>query len=158
DDLLGAREGLERSGPPRASRGEQDGAGDRPHGGTGPRGPRAEQQPMCHRSPHVCEPRDAVSPAGLSQRRTKRVIRQGPPSLRCAGAPHVDLRGGRPYRAFMPGEESDPAVLLTPSAVAKVKELRSREGKATSAALRVAVVGGGCSGFSYQLDFDDAPR
>ena len=58
----------------------------------------------------------------------------------------------------MAGEVSDPAVLLTPSAVLKVKELRSREGKAESAALRVAVVGGGCSGFSYQLDFDDAPR
>jgi len=58
----------------------------------------------------------------------------------------------------MLGEASDPAVLLTPDAVAKVKELRSREGKGESAALRVAVVGGGCSGFSYQLDFDDAPR
>ena len=58
----------------------------------------------------------------------------------------------------MPGEVSDPAVLLTPSAVEKVKELRAREGKTESAALRVAVVGGGCSGFSYQLDFDDAPR
>jgi iron-sulfur cluster assembly accessory protein len=55
----------------------------------------------------------------------------------------------------MAGEVSDPAVLLTPIAVQKVKELRTREGKAESAALRVAVVGGGCSGFSYQLDFDD---
>jgi len=58
----------------------------------------------------------------------------------------------------MPGEASDPAVLLTPRAVEKVRELRAREGRTESAALRVAVVGGGCSGFSYQLDFDDEPR
>ena len=54
-------------------------------------------------------------------------------------------------------ETSGAAVVLTPRAVEKVKELRAREGR-PDAALRVAVVGGGCSGFSYQLDFDDASR
>jgi len=49
-------------------------------------------------------------------------------------------------------------VSLTPRAVAQAKEVRSREGFSDGHALRVAVVGGGCSGFSYQLDFDDTVR
>ena len=36
-----------------------------------------------------------------------------------------------------------------------VKKVRAKEGLTEQHALRVAVVGGGCSGFSYQLDFDD---
>jgi iron-sulfur cluster assembly accessory protein len=50
------------------------------------------------------------------------------------------------------------ALTLTPEAVEAVKQVRSREGRAETDALRVAVVGGGCSGFSYQLTFDQAPR
>jgi len=46
-------------------------------------------------------------------------------------------------------------VTLTPHAVEMVKKVRAREGLSERHALRVAVVGGGCSGFSYQLDFDD---
>jgi iron-sulfur cluster assembly accessory protein len=49
-------------------------------------------------------------------------------------------------------------VILTPRAVAQAKEVRSREGFSDAHALRVSVVGGGCSGFSYQLDFDDTVR
>ncbi|HJQ83761.1 MAG TPA: iron-sulfur cluster assembly accessory protein [Candidatus Binatia bacterium] len=49
----------------------------------------------------------------------------------------------------------EPAVVLTPRAVEMVKQLRTREGRPESSLLRVAVVGGGCSGFSYQLDFSD---
>src|ERR1700732_2219847 len=44
-------------------------------------------------------------------------------------------------------------VMLTPRAVERVKELREREKFSNEHALRVSVVGGGCSGFSYQLDF-----
>jgi iron-sulfur cluster insertion protein len=44
-------------------------------------------------------------------------------------------------------------VVLTPRAVERVKELREREKLPSGHALRVSVVGGGCSGFSYQLDF-----
>jgi iron-sulfur cluster assembly accessory protein len=44
---------------------------------------------------------------------------------------------------------------LTPYAVEMVKKVREKEGLGEGHALRVAVVGGGCSGFSYQLDFDD---
>jgi iron-sulfur cluster assembly accessory protein len=39
-----------------------------------------------------------------------------------------------------------------------VKELRAKEGRPEHHALRVAVVGGGCSGFSYQLNFDEHPQ
>jgi iron-sulfur cluster insertion protein len=45
-------------------------------------------------------------------------------------------------------------VTLTPRAVEMVKGLRATD----SHALRVSVVGGGCSGFSYQMSFDEHPR
>lgn len=45
-------------------------------------------------------------------------------------------------------------ITLTPGAVAQVKQVRGQEGFPDTHVLRVAVVGGGCSGFSYQLDFD----
>lgn len=50
---------------------------------------------------------------------------------------------------------SEPVVTLTPPAVEMVREIRAKEGLSDAHALRVAVVGGGCSGFSYQIDFDD---
>ncbi|MBT8197325.1 MAG: iron-sulfur cluster assembly accessory protein [Acidimicrobiia bacterium] len=46
-----------------------------------------------------------------------------------------------------------PAVLLTDSAAAKVKELITAEGD-PSMALRLAVRPGGCSGFQYDMYFD----
>lgn len=51
--------------------------------------------------------------------------------------------------------ETLPPVELTPQAVDAVRKTRTKEGLTAQHALRVAVVGGGCSGFSYQLDFDD---
>jgi iron-sulfur cluster assembly accessory protein len=50
---------------------------------------------------------------------------------------------------------NESVVTLTPPAVEMVKRIRAKEGLPDGHALRVAVVGGGCSGFSYQLDFDD---
>lgn len=47
-----------------------------------------------------------------------------------------------------------PVVSLTESAAAKVKQLIER-GQRREAALRVKVVGGGCSGLQYQLSFDE---
>ncbi|HEY3353850.1 MAG TPA: iron-sulfur cluster insertion protein ErpA [Polyangia bacterium] len=45
---------------------------------------------------------------------------------------------------------------LTERAVLKVNEIRAAEGVAAELALRVQVVGGGCSGFRYDLFFDEA--
>jgi iron-sulfur cluster assembly accessory protein len=55
-------------------------------------------------------------------------------------------------------EQPSAAVVLTPKAVEMVKELRTREGLPEAHALRVSVVGGGCSGFSYQLGFDEGAQ
>lgn len=45
-------------------------------------------------------------------------------------------------------------VTVTESAAAQIKRLLDAEGKAASHALRMKVVGGGCSGLQYQLSFD----
>ena len=44
---------------------------------------------------------------------------------------------------------------MTDSASERVRDLLDREGKLASHGLRLKVVGGGCSGLSYQLGFDD---
>ena len=49
------------------------------------------------------------------------------------------------------------ALALTEIAVEKVKEVMNREGL-KDGGLRVSIVGGGCSGFQYNLGFDDSPR
>jgi iron-sulfur cluster assembly accessory protein len=49
-------------------------------------------------------------------------------------------------------------VTLTPKALEMVKITREQEGIDSTYGLRVAVRGGGCSGFEYALDFDDEPR
>jgi len=46
-------------------------------------------------------------------------------------------------------------VTLTPSAVAKVKEIMAQQDP-MPAGLRLGVVGGGCSGFSYSMNFENA--
>ena len=45
-------------------------------------------------------------------------------------------------------------ILLTEVAVKKVQEIRESESIEESMFLRVRIVGGGCSGFSYDLYFD----
>jgi iron-sulfur cluster assembly accessory protein len=49
-------------------------------------------------------------------------------------------------------------ITLTPKAVQMVKQTREQEGIEASFGLRVAVRGGGCSGFEYALDFEQEPR
>src|SRR5205085_4236721 len=46
-------------------------------------------------------------------------------------------------------------LILTPKAVAKVKEIMAQQNPAP-AGLRVGVVGGGCSGFSYSMSFENS--
>ena len=51
-------------------------------------------------------------------------------------------------------QQGESVISLTPKAVEMVKQLRAKEGVPETQPLRIAVVGGGCSGFSYQLNFD----
>jgi iron-sulfur cluster assembly accessory protein len=53
---------------------------------------------------------------------------------------------------------SPPPVTLTPKAIEMVKLTREQEGMDSSWGLRVAVIGGGCSGFQYALDFEREAR
>jgi len=46
-------------------------------------------------------------------------------------------------------------VSLTPIAVEMAKQIRTKEGLPADHALRVSVVGGGCSGFSYHIEFTE---
>jgi iron-sulfur cluster assembly accessory protein len=58
--------------------------------------------------------------------------------------------------AGTPGDESP--VTLTPKAAEMVKLTRQQEGIDATHGLRIAVRGGGCSGFEYALDFENEPR
>jgi iron-sulfur cluster assembly protein len=50
-----------------------------------------------------------------------------------------------------------PGVQLTDTAISKVKEILTQQ-TPQPAGLRISVVGGGCSGFSYQMNFDDGAK
>jgi len=52
-----------------------------------------------------------------------------------------------------PQEVKAAPISLTPNAIAKVKGIMAQQNP-VPAGLRVGVVGGGCSGFSYSLQFD----
>src|SRR5687767_15946197 len=49
-------------------------------------------------------------------------------------------------------------VTVTEKAAAKIRELMSEEPAGEISVLRVAVQGGGCSGFQYALGFDRGPQ
>src|ERR1051325_7862104 len=56
--------------------------------------------------------------------------------------------------AFRTGDER--LVKLTENAAQKVSSLLTKQGR-PNGVLRVAVVGGGCSGLQYKMDLQDAP-
>jgi iron-sulfur cluster assembly accessory protein len=48
-------------------------------------------------------------------------------------------------------------ILVMPAAAQKLTSLLTKQGRAEHGALRVAVVGGGCSGLQYKMDLVDGP-
>jgi iron-sulfur cluster insertion protein len=55
----------------------------------------------------------------------------------------------------IPEVRKTPPVSLTANAAAKVKEIMGQQNP-VPAGLRIGVVGGGCSGFSYSMQFENA--
>lgn len=49
-------------------------------------------------------------------------------------------------------------VTITESAAGKIKELMAQEPESDLGVLRIAIEGGGCSGFQYALGFDRGPQ
>lgn len=49
-------------------------------------------------------------------------------------------------------------ITVTEKAVKKIQQLRDEAGIGEQFGLRVSVQGGGCSGLSYKLDFDDTEQ
>jgi iron-sulfur cluster assembly accessory protein len=62
--------------------------------------------------------------------------------------------GGRCYDAPVATVEQPTLVTLTESAASKIRDLMAEEPEGEAAVLRIAVQGGGCSGFQYALGFD----
>jgi iron-sulfur cluster assembly accessory protein len=64
----------------------------------------------------------------------------------------------QPEVAGLPVAEDEIPVTLTQKAADMVRITREQEGIDASHGLRIAVRGGGCSGFEYALDFEKEPR
>jgi iron-sulfur cluster assembly protein len=54
--------------------------------------------------------------------------------------------------------EVEGEIMITPRAIQEIQRIKEDNRIPASHALRLGVKGGGCSGFSYVLAFDDKPR
>ena len=61
----------------------------------------------------------------------------------------------RPVVNFKSGNER--LIKVLPTAAGKLTSLLRKQGRDANGALRVAVVGGGCSGLQYKMDLVDGP-
>ena len=50
-----------------------------------------------------------------------------------------------------------PIINVTGKALSEIKRIQEKDATATDSMLRVQVIGGGCSGMSYKLGFDNQP-
>jgi iron-sulfur cluster insertion protein len=66
------------------------------------------------------------------------------------GGPAIDETGASPHLVVMSDTQFD----VTPNAAKRIAFLASKEAKPVM--MRVAVLGGGCSGFQYNFSFEDA--
>ena len=62
---------------------------------------------------------------------------------------------GRCYDGRVATVEQPTLVTLTESAASKIRDLMAEEPEGEAAVLRIAVQGGGCSGFQYGFEFDE---
>ncbi len=73
----------------------------------------------------------------------------------CCGGSNSKGSTGESSGEFNPSDEKP--IDLTPSAIEAIKTAIKEEGKPGDG-LRVSVVGGGCSGYQYNLDFEKEAR
>jgi len=97
--------------------------------------------------------RETYHSALRSRNRTRTRSRRSIPVSQSPGARAFRALGYHHYMDIA-APPTETLIDLTPLAAEKVKELMAAEPDAESLVLRVAIQGGGCSGFQYGLGFD----